>query len=118
LSRELKEMPIGIAKERLTVRRPDDACGRDIIGRERLVRPPGGPAVTEQLDVRRFVSRAHWQDIDLDTIDAVELYLRRPLVERALTLRQPMFHIEVPARREAGNRDRAVVDPHHAPALP
>jgi len=47
-------MPVGIANKRIAVRRPDNASGRNVIGSERLVRPPDRLAVAEQLDVWRF----------------------------------------------------------------
>ncbi len=87
LSRELKEMPVGIV-DRSASRFADQTMrvAATSFAARSWCRPPGGLAVTEQLDVRRFVSRAHRQDIDLGAVEAVELYLGRPLVKRALAL--------------------------------
>ena len=61
LPHELEEMPVGIANERIPVRRPDDARGRDVVGGEECMRPPGRLAIAEQLDMRRLVWRVHRQ---------------------------------------------------------
>ena len=79
---------------------------------------PDRMAITEQFDMRRLVGRVHRHDIDLDAVEAIERHLRRAVIDRRTSLAQPVTRIEVPAGRDIADRDRTMVDPHDARALP
>ncbi len=75
-------------------------------------------AITEQFDMWRLVGRVHRHDIDLNAVEAVERVLRRAVIDRRNCLAQPATRIEASAGRDIADRDRAMVDPHDAVALP
>ena len=109
------EVPVGVAQQRLlVVRRHTIRVAATSLARSARARRRSRTPISEQLHMWRMFGRNHRHDVDLDVVEPIERDLGGPWLSDRSPCTKPMTAVEALARRNVGDADGAVVDPHHA----